>query len=62
MEAQERHLRDIYWVSPFSMVSLLLFGVLMSISHHCYYNSLIGEVVGDVNDQQSTHRFVSDFD
>jgi hypothetical protein len=62
VESREKHLRDIHWVSPFSMVSLLLFGVLMSICHHFYYHSLVGKVVGDVNDQQRTHRFVFHFD
>jgi len=61
-ESKKKHLGDIYWVSPVSMLSLLLFGIAMSIGHHFYYNSLVGKVVGDVNDQQNTHRFVINFD
>jgi hypothetical protein len=59
---KKKHLRDIYWASPASMLSLLLFGIAMSVGHHFYYNSLVGKVVGDENDQQRTHRFVINFD
>jgi hypothetical protein len=61
-QPKKKHLGDIYWVSPAGMLFLLLFGIGMSISHHFYYNSLVGKVVGNVNDQQNTHRFVINLD
>jgi hypothetical protein len=61
-KSKKKHLGDIHWASPVSMLSLLLFGIVMSIGHHFYYNSLVGKVVGGVNDQQNTHRFVINFD
>jgi hypothetical protein len=51
--------QGIYWRSPITMVSLFLFGVVMCLGHHLYYNSLIGKLVGDVDDQQRALRCVS---
>lgn len=61
-ESQEKHLRNIHWVSPTKMIAFLLLGIIMSISHHLYYHSRAGKVVGDNNDQQNAHRSVSDLD
>ena len=61
-KSKKKLLGDIHPASPLSMLSLLLFGIAMSIGHHCYYNSLVGKVVGGVNNQQNTHRFVINFD
>lgn len=49
-------LHNIYWLSPFGMVSFLLLGIFASISHHLYYNSFIGKVIGDNDEQQRTHE------
>jgi hypothetical protein len=50
--------QGIYWRSPISMVTFFLLGVFMSVGHHLYYSSLVGQVVGNVNDQQTALRFV----
>ncbi|KAE9380934.1 hypothetical protein N431DRAFT_323907 [Stipitochalara longipes BDJ] len=55
-KTNEKHLKDIYWVSPTKMISFLLFGILMSLSHHLYYQSRVGKPVGNENDQQNKHR------
>jgi hypothetical protein len=60
--SNEKRLSDIYWVSPAKMVSFLVFGMLMSLAHHLYYQSRVGKVVGNENDQQNEHRLVSNFD
>src|ERR1700730_17251812 len=51
--------QGIHWLSPITMLSLFLFGVLMCLGHHVYYNSLVGQVVGDVDDQQRALRSVT---
>ena len=56
--SNQKRLSDIHWVSPTKMVSFLLFGILMSLSHHLYYQSRTGEMVGDENEQQNEHRLV----
>jgi hypothetical protein len=60
--SNEKHLRDIHWVSPAKMVCFLGFGILMSLAHHLYYQSRVGKVVGNEHDQQNEHRSVSNFD
>jgi len=52
-----KHHQGIYWRSPISMVSFLLFGVLASVSHHFYYSSLDGKQVGNDRQQQWSLRF-----
>jgi hypothetical protein len=62
LRSNEKRLSDIHWVSPTKMVSFLVFGILMSLAHHLYYQSRVGKVVGNENDQQNEHRLVSNFD
>ena len=57
--SNKKHLSSIHWVSPTKMVSFLLFGIIMSFGHHFYYQSRAGKEVGNENDQQNEHRFVS---
>jgi len=51
--------QGIYWRSPITMVTFFLFGVFISVGHHLYYNSLVGQAVGDVDDQQRVLRSVA---
>jgi hypothetical protein len=60
--SSEKRLRDVHWVSPTKMVTLLVFGISMSLAHHLYYQSRVGKVVGNESDQQNKHRLVSNFD
>lgn len=55
-DAMMSRIGGIYWVSPFKMVFFLLVGILMSVGHHVYYQSRVGKVVGNENDQQNEHR------
>lgn len=48
----------IYLYSPIAMVGAFLFGVAMAVSHHFYYHSLNGDVVGNMDDQQRALRSV----
>ena len=52
-----KHLHDIYWLSPFGMVSFLLVGILAGIGHHCLYQYFAGREVGDSNEQQRSHEY-----
>jgi hypothetical protein len=52
------HHQGIYWLSPITMVSLFFLGVFMSIGHYFYYSSLVGNVVGGIDDQQRALRCV----
>jgi hypothetical protein len=61
-DPSKKRLSDIDWVSPTKMVSFLLFGISMSLSHHLYYQSRAGDTVGDENEQQNKHRFVFELD
>jgi len=61
-KANEKHINKFYWISPTKMISFLLFGVLMSLSHHLYYQSRAGRIVGNENSQQNAHRFVFNLD
>ena len=60
-KSTKKRRRDIHWVFPFTMFSLLLFGILTSIDHHVYYESLAGTVVESENDQKSTYGSVFNF-
>jgi hypothetical protein len=60
VDSQMYH-QGIYWPSPITMVSSFFVGVSMCLGHHLYYNSLIGEVVGDNDGQQRAIRSVSLF-
>jgi len=60
-KANEKHLNDFHWMSPIKMVSFLLFGILMSLGHHFYYQLRAGKAVGNDIDQQNDHRFVFNF-
>src|SRR6202034_199052 len=53
--SNEKRFRDVYWVSPTRMVTLLVFGIFMSLAHHLYYQSRVGKVVGNESDQQNEH-------
>jgi hypothetical protein len=53
--------QGIYWRSPITMVTFFLLGIFISVGHHLYYNSLVGQAVGDVNDQQMVLRSVVTF-
>jgi hypothetical protein len=48
----------IYWLSPITMLVLLLIGISASVGHHTYYSSLDGKVVGNDTDQQWKLRYL----
>jgi hypothetical protein len=45
-----------YWQSPASMVACFMTGVLVALGHHLYYNSLNGDVLGNIDEQQRKLR------
>ena len=54
----EEHPRGIYWHTPVKMVSFFIFGLVCSIAHHFYYESLNGVKVGTSDNQQWALRYV----
>ncbi|KAH9203863.1 hypothetical protein DL95DRAFT_320599 [Leptodontidium sp. 2 PMI_412] len=58
---QERHHQGVYRRRLISMIAFFLVGVLMCIGHHLYYTSLVGQVVGNVDDQQTALRYGTTF-
>lgn len=46
----------IHWQSPTAMVGTFLCGVCLAVSLHCYYSSLSGEIVGNIQEQQNALR------
>lgn len=53
--------QGIYWRSPITMVTFFLVGVFVSVGHHLYYHSLVGQAVGDNTDQELVIRSASVF-
>lgn len=46
----------IHWQSPTTMVGTFLCGVCLAVALHCYYSSLSGEIVGNIQEQQNALR------
>jgi hypothetical protein len=51
--------QGIYWWSPAGMIGFFLCGIVFSIAHHAYYESLDGRRVG--NDQEQQWAIRQDF-
>jgi hypothetical protein len=49
--------REFHWVSRKFMVGYLTVGVATMLGHHFYYRSRVGQVVGDVFEQQRTRWY-----
>jgi hypothetical protein len=49
--------REFHWVSRMFIVSCLAVGMATILSLHLYYHSRIGQVVGDVFEQQRTRLY-----
>ena len=48
---------EFHWASRKVMLGCLAVGVATMLGHHFYYHSLVGQVVGDVFEQQSTRMY-----
>jgi hypothetical protein len=47
---------QIHWLSPAILILFLIAGTCFAIGHHFYYNSLNGQIVGTVAQQQWSLR------
>lgn len=52
----------IYWISPVLMLFTYLIGLAAAVGQHCFYSSLAGDYVGNIDHQQRVLRFVITFD
>ena len=51
----------IYWISPVLMLLTYLFGLAAAVGQHCFYSSLAGDYVGNIDQQQRVLRFATLF-
>lgn len=51
----------IYWISPVLMLFTYLFGLAAAVGQHCFYSSLAGDYVGNIDQQQRVLRFATLF-
>lgn len=51
----------IYWISPVMMLLTYLFGLAAAVGQHCFYSSLAGNYVGNIDQQQRVLRFATLF-
>lgn len=52
----------IYWISPVLMLLTFLIGLAAAVGQHCFYSSLAGDFVGNIDQQQRVLRFAIPFD